>query len=74
MISYLARYSPLLLSQIPPSRTAGGRWEVGTPLEIVLHCLGQTEEKQASLGVRLMTLVSTTNVPIYVHIGSTGLA
>ncbi|KAK7687062.1 hypothetical protein QCA50_009562 [Cerrena zonata] len=57
-----ARYSPLLLSQIPTSRTAGGRWEVGTPLEIILHCLGQTKEEYLSLGIRLMTLlINLTN-------------
>lgn len=65
MILYQARHSPLLLSQIPPSRTPGGRWEVGVPLEITLHCLGQTAEKHRSLGVRLMILVSTKEARSY---------
>ncbi|CAL1707610.1 unnamed protein product [Somion occarium] len=58
-----SRYSPLLLARIPPSRTTGGgRWEVATPLDIVLHCLRQEEEEHRLLGVRLMTLlINLTN-------------
>ncbi|KAI8993001.1 hypothetical protein BD414DRAFT_412392 [Trametes punicea] len=60
------RYSPLLLSQIPPSRVErAARWDVDLPLDIILFALQQESESRRSLGVRLLALL--------VNLGSTTL-
>ncbi|TFK87524.1 hypothetical protein K466DRAFT_586291 [Polyporus arcularius HHB13444] len=52
------RYSPLLLSQIPPSRAHNTpRWDVEMPLDVAFHALLQDGEAQRSLGVRLISLL-----------------
>ena len=52
----LARFSPLLLSQIPSSRSASNaRWDIEAPLDIVFYCLEQHD--RSSLGARLLALV-----------------
>ena len=53
-----ARYSPLLLSQIPPIRSeAGAKWAVDAPLDAAFHCLIQDDLRKRSMGARLLTLV-----------------
>ncbi|KAI0329420.1 hypothetical protein GY45DRAFT_871961 [Cubamyces sp. BRFM 1775] len=60
------RYSPLLLSQLPPSRPASSpRWDVKLPVDVVFYALEQESESRRSLGVRLLTLL--------VNLGSTTL-
>ncbi|KAI0645721.1 hypothetical protein C8Q79DRAFT_1111447 [Trametes meyenii] len=52
------RYSPLLLSQIPPSRAErSARWDVDIPLDVVFYALQQQGEARRSLGVRLLALL-----------------
>lgn len=53
-----ARYSPLLLSQLPPSRSpSGSRWDVEAPLDIVLCCLQQPRPENRLMAGRLLSLV-----------------
>ncbi|KAJ8487420.1 hypothetical protein ONZ51_g4184 [Trametes cubensis] len=60
------RYSPLLLSQLPPSRPASSpRWDVKLPVDVVFYALEQESESRRSLGVRLLNLL--------VNLGSTTL-
>jgi hypothetical protein len=57
-----ARYSPLLLSQIPPTRSeTGSKWDANDPLEIVFHCFKQQDESRRAVGSRLLNLVCATN-------------
>ncbi|KIJ67941.1 hypothetical protein HYDPIDRAFT_83831 [Hydnomerulius pinastri MD-312] len=50
-----AKFSPLLLSQIPPPRGGSGqRWEADAPLDIIFHCVQQQRQE---LAVRLWTLL-----------------
>ena len=59
----LARYSPLLLLQIPPAKLGSHtRWDADLPLDIVWFCLTQHHELRKNMGVRLMTLVCTVVV------------
>ncbi|KAH7888552.1 hypothetical protein F5I97DRAFT_1853575 [Phlebopus sp. FC_14] len=52
------RFSPLLLSQLPPPRSGlGPRWEVDSPLDIILHCINQEQSLRRTLGIRLLTLL-----------------
>jgi hypothetical protein len=55
----LARYSTLLLDQLPPPRgDSVARWNFEDTLNIVVHCLEQVELRRQRLGHRLMALVS----------------
>ena len=56
-----ARYSPLLLAQIPPTRSdAGTKWDANDPLEIVFHCFKQQDDARRAMGSRLLNLVCAT--------------
>ncbi|CDO77336.1 hypothetical protein BN946_scf184775.g27 [Trametes cinnabarina] len=60
------RYSPLLLKQIPTSRSErGALWDVDVPLDVAFHAMQQSGESRRSLGVRILTLL--------VNLGSTTL-
>lgn len=53
----IVKYSPLLLSQISPSRSASGaQWDGQVLLDIVFYCL--QSPWRSAFGVRLLTLVS----------------
>ncbi|KII92900.1 hypothetical protein PLICRDRAFT_37703 [Plicaturopsis crispa FD-325 SS-3] len=60
------QYSPLLLSQIPPSRGASSaRWEADIPLDIAFYCLKQTDQRKQALGMRLViTLINLTSTTL----------
>ncbi|KAI0305759.1 hypothetical protein B0F90DRAFT_1617325, partial [Multifurca ochricompacta] len=69
------RYSPLLLSQIPPTRSdAGSKWDANDPLEIVFHCFKQQDESRREIGSRLLTLLinlTSTNLfdlPLFMNL------
>ncbi|KAI6046030.1 hypothetical protein EDC04DRAFT_2631644 [Pisolithus marmoratus] len=52
------RFSPLLLSQIPPPRGGRGlRQDVDAPLDIVVRCTKQDCSLRRSMGTRLFTLL-----------------
>ncbi|KAH9992651.1 hypothetical protein BJV77DRAFT_944958 [Russula vinacea] len=52
------RYSPLLLAQIPPTRSdAGTKWDANDPLEIVFHCFKQQDDARRAMGSRLLNLL-----------------
>ncbi|KAI0320909.1 hypothetical protein OF83DRAFT_1081301 [Amylostereum chailletii] len=54
----LVRYSPLLLSQIPPTRSDNGaKWDANVPLEIAFFCLEQEADVRKDMGFRLLSLV-----------------
>ena len=56
-----ALYSPLLLAQIPPTRSdAGTKWDANDPLEIVFHCFKQQDDARRAMGSRLLNLVCAT--------------
>ncbi|KAI0071123.1 hypothetical protein K474DRAFT_1669361 [Panus rudis PR-1116 ss-1] len=60
------RHSPLLLRQIPPSRSSfGGRWDVTMPMEIIRYCLQENVERRKDLGIRLLSIL--INVAITDH-------
>ncbi|KAI0051833.1 hypothetical protein FA95DRAFT_1602329 [Auriscalpium vulgare] len=68
-------YSPLLLSQISPTRSeTGARWDANAPLEVALYCLKQEEPFRQQMGKRLLTLLidltSTTlfDLPLFVNL------
>ncbi|KAM6502001.1 hypothetical protein JOM56_001978 [Amanita muscaria] len=51
-------YSPLLLNQIPPTRSStGARWDIENPLAIVIFCLQQSDFRRQRIGARLMNLL-----------------
>lgn len=52
----IARHSPLLLSQIPAPRS-GKHWEADAPLDVIFHCLNQTDERRRAVGPRLLASV-----------------
>ena len=54
---FTARYSPLLLEQMPVPRGTHVQWDISSPLSVVFYCLEQTEERHIHLGYRLLTLV-----------------
>lgn len=58
----VARYSPLLLNQIPAPRSGkDARWEAELPLSIVLHALTQDgNDQRQMMGARLIHLVKIT--------------
>lgn len=61
-----ARYSPLLLAQIPPTRSdAGTKWDANDPLEIVFHCFKQQDDARRAMGSRLLNLVCATGFSFY---------
>jgi hypothetical protein len=61
-----ARYSPLLLAQIPPTRSdSGSKWDANDPLEIVFHCFKQQDESRRAMGSRLLNLVCITGFPCH---------
>ena len=61
-----ARYSPLLLAQIPPTRSdAGTKWDANDPLEIVFHCFKQQDDARRAMGSRLLNLVCATRFSSY---------
>lgn len=61
-----ARYSPLLLAQIPPTRSdAGTKWDANDPLEIVFHCFKQQDDARRVMGRRLLNLVCATIFSFY---------
>ncbi|THH19954.1 hypothetical protein EW146_g1306 [Bondarzewia mesenterica] len=69
------RYSPLLLSQIPPIRSeAGAKWAADAPLDAVFHCLIQDNFRKRSMGTQLLTLLinltSTTlfDLPLFLNL------
>ncbi|KAF5393519.1 hypothetical protein D9757_000780 [Collybiopsis confluens] len=54
----LPRYSPLLLDQIPASRSGkGARWEAEAPLSVILFAINQNNERLQSMGARLTQLL-----------------
>jgi hypothetical protein len=56
------QYSPLLLAQIPPTRSdTGSKWDANDPLEIVFHCFKQHDESRRAMGSRLLNLVCARN-------------
>ncbi|EIN11837.1 hypothetical protein PUNSTDRAFT_131989 [Punctularia strigosozonata HHB-11173 SS5] len=59
------RHSPLLLAQIPPSKTGQGpRWDAKEPLDVVFCCMDQADIHKRSLGGDLMSLlVNLTSSP-----------
>ncbi|OCH95172.1 hypothetical protein OBBRIDRAFT_721153 [Obba rivulosa] len=62
-------YSPLLLSQISPSKSSSGaRWDLDAPLDIVFHTLQTSAPRRRALGLRLLILLvnltSTTLVDL----------
>lgn len=58
-----ARYSPLLLAQIPPTRSeTGSKWDANDPLEVTFHCFKQQDETRRAMGVRLLNLVCSTKI------------
>jgi len=62
-----AQYSPLLLAQMPPTRSdAGTKWDANDPLEIVFHCFKQQDDARRAMGRRLLNLVCATISSIYV--------
>ncbi|OBZ68031.1 hypothetical protein A0H81_11711 [Grifola frondosa] len=52
-------HSPLLLSQIPPPRTAAGtRWDIAAPLDVVFYALQQQSDlRRRRMAVRLLALL-----------------
>lgn len=57
------KFSPLLLSQIPPPRGGTGpRWEAGAPLDIVFHSIQQEDGERRDMATRLLTLVRLHNI------------
>ncbi|KAF8844655.1 hypothetical protein BDN67DRAFT_894529 [Paxillus ammoniavirescens] len=53
-----AKFSPLLLSQIPPPRGGTGpRWEVDAPLDILFYCVQQEDRQRREMSTRLLTLL-----------------
>ncbi|KAF9244949.1 hypothetical protein BU15DRAFT_41638 [Melanogaster broomeanus] len=53
-----AKFSPLLLSQIPPPRGgAGPRWEVDAPLDLIFYCVEQEASQRRGMSTRLLTLL-----------------
>ncbi|KIK99059.1 hypothetical protein PAXRUDRAFT_30748 [Paxillus rubicundulus Ve08.2h10] len=53
-----AKFSPLLLSQIPPPRGGTGpRWEVDAPLDIFFYCVQQEDRQRREMSTRLLTLL-----------------
>ncbi|GJE92228.1 hypothetical protein PsYK624_083810 [Phanerochaete sordida] len=60
-------YSPLLLSQLPPNRSASGsRWNVGAPLDVVFFSL--QHRGRFSLGVRLLALLVNLTATVFVDL------
>ncbi|KAF8348353.1 hypothetical protein F5887DRAFT_953234 [Amanita rubescens] len=59
-------YSPLLLAQIPPTRNEAARWDIGTPLAIVMLSLQQVDLLHRRMGARLLTLL--TNLSLTPHL------
>ena len=60
------RYSPLLLAQIPPTRSdTGSKWDANDPLEIVFHCFKQQDESRRVMGSRLLNLVCATGLSFF---------
>ncbi|KAG9316385.1 hypothetical protein JVU11DRAFT_2418 [Chiua virens] len=56
------KFSPLLLSQIPPPRgSTGPRWDAGAPLDIIFHAITQEDGERREMAVRLLTLVRLHN-------------
>jgi len=53
------RYSALFLDQLPPPRDTNSitRWDFSVISTVIVDCLGQTEQRQRALGIRLMHLV-----------------
>jgi len=64
-----AKYSPLLLSQIPfPRGGSGPRRDVDAPLDIVFCCISQDSIWRRTMGTRLFTLVILLfSATIYPH-------
>ncbi|KAH9061284.1 hypothetical protein EDB87DRAFT_1560600 [Lactarius vividus] len=69
------RYSPLLLAQIPPTRSdAGSKWDANDPLEIVFYCFRQQDESRRAMGSRLLSLLinlTSTNffdLPLFMNL------
>lgn len=69
------RYSPLLLAQIPPTRSdTGSKWDANDPLEIVFHCFRQQDESRRAMGSRLLSLLvnlTSTNffdLPLFMNL------
>ncbi|EKM54481.1 uncharacterized protein PHACADRAFT_97489 [Phanerochaete carnosa HHB-10118-sp] len=61
------RFSPLLLSQIPPSRSASGsRWEVEAPLDVAFYSLQQ--RGRYVLGIRLLALLVNLTATVFVDL------
>ncbi|KAI9509723.1 hypothetical protein F5148DRAFT_977872 [Russula earlei] len=69
------RYSPLLLGQIPPTRSdSGSKWDANDPLEVVFHCFEQQDESRRAMGGRLLNLLvnlTSTNLfdlPLFMNL------
>ncbi|TFK44416.1 hypothetical protein BDQ12DRAFT_730480 [Crucibulum laeve] len=52
-----SKQSRLLLQQMPPSRNGGPRWETSAPLDVIFHCLQQSNLRRYRMGSRLLTLL-----------------
>lgn len=60
-------YSPLLIAQLPPSRSASGsRWEVEAPLDVAFYCLQQ--RGRFSMGARLLSLLVNLTATVFVDL------
>ncbi|KAI0266816.1 hypothetical protein BC834DRAFT_823188 [Gloeopeniophorella convolvens] len=70
-----ARYSPLLLSHIPPTRSeSGAKWDANVPLGIVSYCFKQEDEARRMMGGRLLNLLinltstSLFDLPLFMNL------
>ena len=57
----LGRYSALLFSQIKPSDGSMTRSNAEAPLQVVMECYEELDNRRQFLGQRLMRLVSITH-------------
>jgi len=69
------RYSPLLLAQIPPTRSeTGSKWDANDPLEVAFHCFKQQDETRRAMGGRLLNLLinltstSLFDLPLFMNL------
>ncbi|KAI0062905.1 hypothetical protein BV25DRAFT_1803153 [Artomyces pyxidatus] len=52
------KYSPLLLSHIPSTRSdSGAKWAANVPLNVVFCCFKEKEQRRRDMGGRLLTLL-----------------
>ena len=53
-----ARYSPLLVKQIPPPSVGITRWDTSEPLKLIFFAIQKEDPRKKRMGYRLLNLVS----------------